>query len=127
MRILILETDNILAANLCKLLRIAGHETDWQVDPQESILSIDNQPVDLVITDLVLAGRSGIEFLYEFRSYPDWVDVPVIIYSSVPAAEVGQSARGFEHIDIRSYLYKPATSPAELVGYINANLVPSRV
>jgi len=121
---MILETDKLLARNIGRCLETAGYQTDWQVDPQEAIISVDVQPVDLVIMDVLLAGRSGIEFLYEFRSYPDWASVPVIIYSSVPAREVGDSVVGFEQINIRSYLYKPSTPVAQLIKIVDSVLQP---
>lgn len=124
MRILILETDKILAQNIGNCLEVAGYHVDWQVDPQEAIISVDVQPVDLVVMDVVLAGRSGIEFLYEFRSYPDWANIPVIIYSSIPAREVGDSVVGFEQINIKSYLYKPATPVSRLISLIDSVLQP---
>jgi DNA-binding response OmpR family regulator len=122
MRILVLETDKLLARNICNHLELFDYRTDWQVDPQEAIISVDVEPVDLVVMDVILAARSGIEFLYEFRSYPDWASVPVIIYSSVPAREVGESVAGFEQLNIKSYLYKPTTPIAQLVKSVNSVL-----
>jgi DNA-binding response OmpR family regulator len=124
MRILILETDKLLAENIGNCLATAGYQIDWQVDPQEAIISVDVQSVDLVIMDVILASRSGIEFLYEFRSYPDWVNVPIIIYSSVPAREVGDSVVGFEQINIKHYLYKPSTPVAQLIRSVDTILRP---
>lgn len=119
MRVLLLETDTLIAKSIIRQLEIDGHSTDWQVDPQEAIISADVEPIDLVIMDVLLAGRSGIEFLYEFRSYPDWAKIPVVIYSSVPAREVGDSVAGFEQINIKSYLYKPSSSVSQLVKTVN--------
>jgi DNA-binding response OmpR family regulator len=68
--ILFLESDRILASNLTKVFKRVGHQVSWHVDPQAAVLAADKNQPDLVIMDLLLAGRSGIEFLYEFRSYP---------------------------------------------------------
>jgi DNA-binding response OmpR family regulator len=126
MRVLILETDKFIAKNICLQLEASGHCADWQVDPQEAIISADVEPVDLVIMDVTLAGRSGIEFLYEFRSYPDWANVPVIIFSNVPPREVGDSLAGFGQINVRHYFYKPTTPIRELVMAVDA-LAPLKV
>lgn len=125
MKALVLETDKMFAHNICRHLEVHGYKTDWQVDPQEAIISVDVEPVDIIIMDVVLAGRSGIEFLYEFRSYPDWANIPVIIYSSVPAREVGDSAAGFEQVNIKAYLYKPTTPISSLVAHVNNILQPT--
>lgn len=125
--ILLLETDKVVAANISGLLEANGHKVDWQVDPQEAIISIDIQPVDLIITELILAGRSGVEFLYELRSYPDWQDLPVIIYTNVPAREVGLSAQGFEQLKIKAYHHKPSAHVDDLLRTVEACLSPTAV
>lgn len=124
-RILLLETDKFMAANITGLLEANGHIIDWQVDPQEAIISVDVQPVDLIISELILAGRSGVEFLYELRSYPDWQDLPVIIFTNVPAREVGASAQGFGELKIDAYHYKCSTPLTKLLKSVEACLSPA--
>ncbi|HVO86886.1 MAG TPA: response regulator [Candidatus Binatia bacterium] len=125
--ILLLETDRLLAQNLTKVLEDNGFSVSWQVDPQEAISDIDSSAADLIIMDLVLAGRSGIEFLYEFRSYPDWQKTPILIYSSIPPAELGACANSLDQLKIVAYHYKPATSLVELAQSAQAclRLVPA--
>jgi DNA-binding response OmpR family regulator len=86
--ILLIESDKILASNLTQFFKRAGHYVAWHVDPQEAILTADKSQPDVVVLELLLAGRSGIEFLYEFRSYPEWQALPVIIYSNLSEEEV---------------------------------------
>jgi len=126
MKVLVLETDKVLAKNICNHLEIYGHKPDWQVDPQEAIISVDVEPVDLIIMDITLAGRSGIEFLYEFRSYPDWSNIPVIIFSNIPHREIEDCIAGFSQINIRNYFYKPTTPIKELIEAANA-LAPAKI
>jgi DNA-binding response OmpR family regulator len=124
-RILLLETDRFMATNIAGVLEANGHVIDWQVDPQEAIISVDVQPVDLIISELILAGRSGVEFLYELRSYPDWQDMPVIIYTNVPPREVGVSAQGFSELKIDAYHHKCSTPLAELLRSVESCLSPA--
>jgi DNA-binding response OmpR family regulator len=105
-RVLLLETDGLLAKAIADYLQADGHQVDWQVDPQEAIISIDVEPVDLVVLELILAGRSGVEFLYELRSYPDWIDLPVVIYTGIPQREVGASLGGFDQLNVKAYHQK---------------------
>jgi len=120
--ILLLETDKLIAKSIVRQLEILGCSVDWQVDPQEAIISVDLRPVELVIMDVTLAGRSGVEFLYEFRSYPDWVNIPVFIYSSVPPRELGSAAAGFNQMGVKGYFYKPTLSPRQLADKIELAL-----
>jgi len=115
MRILLIETDRFLARNIQRALKRAGHDSDWLIDLQTAINAADTSKPDAVILDLLLAGRSGIEFLYEFRSYPEWNEVPVIVYSNIPDSELRQGSEAFAQLGISHFLYKPATKLDELV------------
>jgi DNA-binding response OmpR family regulator len=112
--ILLVESDRILAGILTKSFKGAGHQTSWHVDPQEAVLAADENKPDVVILDLLLAGRSGTEFLYEFRSYTEWQDLPVIIYSNLSQEEVGTGSSGFSELKITAFHYKPTTTLVDL-------------
>ncbi|HEX7368327.1 MAG TPA: hypothetical protein VF261_01570, partial [Candidatus Saccharimonadales bacterium] len=71
---------------------------------------------DLVILEMQLVSHSGVEFLYEFRSYPEWQRVPVLVHSVVPPGEFQGSRQLLcEHLGVERYLYKPRTSLAKLL------------
>lgn len=108
--ILLIESDKLLAANIGSYLKRKGHSVDWQVNPQEALARADSKKPDLVILDLFLAQNSGVEFLYEFRSYPDWFDTPVIILSSLAAEDIKTSVPSLEHLNVAAFHYKPVTS-----------------
>ena len=103
-----------MGANARKIFKRAGHDVNWQVDPQAAIDSADASPPDVIVLDLLLAGRSGVEFLYEFRSYPEWSRLPVIIYSDISPEEFKGANVGFTQLNIAAYHYKPTTSITEL-------------
>ena len=124
-RILFIEPDRLLGINAKKILKRAGHIVDWHVDPQAAMDSADAWHPDIIILDLFLAGRSGVEFLYELRSYPEWAKLPVIIYSNVPAEEFTVAGVGSSQLDIAAYYYKPATPITELAKSIDQILQPT--
>lgn len=113
-RILLIESDSILAQATTRALVSAGYEVDWHADPQAATDSADKKSPDLIIIDLMLGDHSGIEFLYEFRSYPEWQKLPVIVYSSIEPEEFDLGSNGFRELGIRAYHYKPTTSLAQL-------------
>ena len=117
-RILFIEPDRLLGANAKKVFKRAGHDVNWYVDPQAAINSADTARPDVIILDLLLAGRSGVEFLYEFRSYPEWSRLPVIIYSDISPEEFKGANVGFTQLNIAAYHYKPTTSITELCNSI---------
>lgn len=126
-RILFIEPDRILGVNAKKILKRAGHSVDWHVDPQAAMDSADVAHPDIIILDLLLAGRSGVEFLYEFRSYPEWAELPVIIYSNVPPEDFNVAGIGFKQLGIAAYYYKPAASINELARCVDRLVQPAKV
>lgn len=112
--ILLLESDRLLAKNLAKALQAAGHETIHVVNPLAAVRTAEKKLPNLIIMDLQLAGRSGVEFLFEFKSYPEWAGVPVIILSNLPPAEAKTCLESLAKLDIKNYFYKPTTSLAQL-------------
>lgn len=123
-RILFIESDRLLGSNAKLILKRAGHDVDWHVDPQAAMDSADISHPDIIIMDLLLAGRSGVEFLYELRSYPEWANLPVIIYSNVPAEEFAVAGTGATGLNIAAYYYKPATPIKELAKSVKRILQP---
>jgi DNA-binding response OmpR family regulator len=123
-RILLLEADRLLADNVKRYLVNSGHEVQWYAEPQAAIHAADTQTPDLVILDLLLASHSGAEFLYEFRSYPDWQNTPVIIFSSLSSEEIQETAPALSQLNITAYYHKPHTSLAELAQAVGKALQP---
>ncbi len=126
-RILLIESDHILSDGITKILTKNGHSVDWHVDPQAATDSADKKTPQLIIIDLMLGGRSGVEFLYELRSYPEWQKLPVIIYSSVEPEEFGKGNFGFTQLGIVAHHYKPTTSLSQLAGSVKNVLKSVRV
>lgn len=121
--ILLIETDHLLAKNLVKFLSGYGHNVAWQVDPQEAIEQADHTKPDVIVLDIIFANRrSGVEFLYELRSYPDWQNLPVIIFSCVAAQNLTGCMESLQQLKIFAYHYKPTTSLAQLAKTIDQSL-----
>lgn len=115
-RILLVEPDRLLAQIYQDALRAAGHKVVVAATAQTAIQAADKHRVDVVILELQLVEHSGIEFLYEFRSYPDWQHVPVLLHTQVPPMEFNSSQRLLtEELGVSKYLYKPRTSLRELL------------
>ncbi len=123
-RILFIEPDRLLGANAKKILKRSGHTVDWHVDPQAAMDSADAAHPDIIVLELLLAGRSGVEFLYEFRSYPEWAELPAIIYSNISAEEFNGASAGFKQLGVSAYYYKPVTPISELSKSIDQILRP---
>ena len=124
--IILLEPDRVLAETYHAACRQAGHTLVPCASAQAAVLAADQQLPDAVIVELQLIEHSGIEFLYEFRSYAEWQSIPIIIHSQVPPAEFASNWQLFKNqLNIAHYLYKPQTNLKELLATINQVLQPA--
>lgn len=111
MKILLIEPDKVLADAYRQALHLDGHKVVMCSGAQAAIFAADELQPDAVVLELQLTGHSGIEFLYEFRSYDDWATVPVIALTNVPAGEFSESWDLLkDQLGVVAYHYKPMTS-----------------
>ncbi len=114
MHILLIEPNRLLAEQYCRFFESRGHSIEWREDAQSGVTAADDARPDIVITELMLAGHSGVEFLYEFRSYADWLNVPALLLSSVRQETAGIGNETLKELGVTTYLYKPDTSLRKL-------------
>lgn len=125
--ILLIEPDRVLAAIYYQALTNEGYQVSVAPGAQSAIMASDRSQPDLIILELQLVDHSGIEFLYEFKSYSEWQDAKVIIHSHIPPAEFSSSAAILrEQLGMIEYLYKPHTSLEQLVGSVSSALEPAK-
>lgn len=121
MKVILLEPDKVLADTYRQLLLQAGHKVVMCASAQAAIFAADDFKPDVVVMELQLTGHSGIEFLYEFRSYDDWSEIPVVALTNVPAGEFGGSWELLrDQLGVRAYHYKPLTSLRALLRSVNS-------
>lgn len=115
MRILLIEPDVHLARTYRSLLKTQGYAVDWAAHAQDAVELADAHAPDLVLLELQLAGHNGIEFLYEFRSYAEWTNVPVVLLTVVGPHALGMTDVTMRQFGIARCLYKPATTLKQLL------------
>jgi DNA-binding response OmpR family regulator len=122
-QILLIEPDRVLAETYRQALLGAGHRVVCCASAQAGIISADQHRPDIIVLELQLVEHSGIEFLYELRSYPDWQDIPAIIHSHVPPSEFTTSRQLLRgQLGVKTYLYKPNASLRDLTAAVHEYL-----
>lgn len=122
--VILVEPDIPLGKVYAGGLRSRSHEVVVCTTAQAAVCEADRLRPDVVVLELQLTGHSGIEFLYEFRSYADWQEIPVIILSHVPPAEFAQSGDVLrKRLGVRGYYYKPQTNLRALQRAVDAVLL----
>jgi two-component system, OmpR family, response regulator len=114
MRALLVEDDRMIADAVAQALQDAAYSVDWVDDGRLADSALERHHFEVVLLDLGLPGRDGLDVLRRLRARGD--DVPVIIISARDAL-----ATRIEGLDIGAddYLVKPF-QPAELLARIRA-------
>ncbi|HUB93082.1 MAG TPA: response regulator [Verrucomicrobiae bacterium] len=107
---MLIEPDKLQAWACVRALERAGHTVTHATGAQSAVQLADEHPLDLVILELQLPGHNGVEFLYEFRSYPEWLRIPIVLYTFTPPHELTYAATLQEELGVRQIIYKPSTS-----------------
>lgn len=84
-KILIIEDDLLISSLVQFRLKKDGYETLILKDGNEGIKAIDEENPDLIITDVMMPFRSGIEIIHHARK--EKPDVPIIVLSSLGEEE----------------------------------------
>lgn len=102
MRFLLVEDDIDLAEGLAASLRQSGYEVDWVVSGTEAERVLQSRAYDLILLDLNLPGKGGLEVLGTLREGKN--PVPVLILSA--RDQTGDRVRGLD-LGADDYLTKP--------------------
>ena len=103
-RILVVEDDADLRKYLTRLLIGDGWTVEAVADAETgmaAVAQVDAPPFDLVLTDLMLPGRNGLELVAHLRSSPRTERLPVLILTArggVDAAAEGLAAGADDYI-----------------------------
>jgi CheY-like chemotaxis protein len=123
-RILIIEDDDLLRKVLAKTLELAGHTVLEASNGQEGLDLFRGTSADLVITDLVMPVKEGVETIMQLhREFPD---LPILAMSGgVPNS--GLYLNIANKIGAQRVLAKPFTPQElmEVVGQVLGNSQPS--
>jgi two-component system response regulator BaeR len=114
-KVLIVEDEERLAGILADYLRQAGFEPHWLADGRTVIPWVRQEQPVLLLLDLMLPGRDGMEICKEIRSFSD---MPIIMVTA--RVEEIDRLLGLE-LGADDYICKPF-SPREVVARIKAVL-----
>jgi DNA-binding NtrC family response regulator len=86
-RILIVEDEDTLCESLQRVFRREGYEADIADSAETAFRLLDNNTYDLIITDIILPGISGIELIDRYKTErPDQKVIIMTAYASLQTA-----------------------------------------
>ncbi len=113
--ILLVEDEEKLAELLSEYLEASGFATKIQYDGNDVVDEVKKSPPDLILLDLMLPGKNGIEICKEIRKFSE---VPIIMVTA--RVEEIDRLLGLE-LGADDYICKPY-SPREVVARVKAVL-----
>lgn len=103
-RILVVEDEAVLRLTFSQFLQDEGHEVFVAEDYNEALRHLDAYSFEVVVTDIILAGKTGVDLLRTVRQRG--LDARVIMITGEPNVETAAEAVRLGAFD---YLPKPVT------------------
>ena len=113
-KVLVCDNENVLRALVREALDGGRYEISEARDGHESIERARDLEPDVIVLDMMMPGRSGIEVLEELRSDPSLGETPVVVLTARAQAADREAA---SRAGADYFLAKPF-SPARLVSVV---------
>src|SRR5215469_13965222 len=113
--LLLVDDDANTLASLSRAFRLAGHEATVCDNANRAVELLRSEKFDLIFSDVVMPGKSGLEFLEEIKNAG--VKAPVILISGQANIEMAVKATRLGALD---FLEKPLSTDKLLVTVENA-------
>jgi DNA-binding response OmpR family regulator len=97
--ILLVEDDTLLGRTLSSYLEKAGYEVFWSRKSEEVFEALAARDFDLILLDIMLPGKSGIDILREIKAMSDKRTIPVVMLTNLSETETMNSAMDLGAID----------------------------
>src|SRR5215471_3348985 len=114
-QLLLVDDDANTLASLSRAFRLAGHEATVCDNADRAIELLRNEKFDVIFSDVVMPGKSGLELLEEIKNAG--VKAPVILISGQANIEMAVRATKLGALD---FLEKPLSTDKLLVTVENA-------
>ena len=93
--VLTIDSDPVSLAAIRTALDCQGYKVHTAQDPDSAMEISRNIPLDLIITELNVSGKCGIELLMDIREFPGCEDVPVMFASAGQAPDIIRRTHNF--------------------------------
>lgn len=118
-KILIVEDDEAIRDGIVQHLQIDNFFVVQANNGLEAIKSLEHFSPDIILSDINMPIKDGIEFYKEIRQNPKWVTIPFLFLTSDNSP---QSIRLGRELGVEDYLTKPINHQ-DLVNVINGRLL----
>lgn len=106
-RVLIVEDEQVLRMTFQQFLEEEGYAVDVAEGYDEAVALLEDDVYDVVVTDIILGGKTGIDLLRTIQEYE--TNCQVVMITGDPSVDTASEAVRLGAFD---YLPKPVTGPA---------------
>ena len=101
-KILIVDDEESIRFTFEIFLAEAGYDVTTARSYKEGLAVLDQEKFDLILTDIILGGKTGLDLVREIRRRS--MSCPVVIFTGFPS---GESASDAARMGVVDYLVKP--------------------
>jgi len=123
MKILIVEDEDVLSLVLEEKFKNEGYDVMIAKDGEEAQPKIEKFKPDVILLDLILPKKGGMEVLESIKSDSELKLIPVIVLSNLEGDEIIKSALSLGAVD---YFVKTQHPIAEIVEKVEALFTESK-
>ncbi len=102
-KILVIDDEPVVRELTVEILRRSGYKPHGVPSAKHALELLEQEPFDLVVSDVVMPEMTGVEFLYELRRHRP--DLPVVLMTG-GSKEPERTTRAVE-LGATQLLYKP--------------------
>ena len=117
-RVLVVDDDADALKTYTDILESEGYEVSAAASGEQALERIDRTRPDLILLDIMMPDKTGIEVARELTQRRDTRDIPIVMITAVSAFPVGAGLAGID--GIRPFLYKPCPTSQLLAGIRDA-------
>ena len=118
-KVFIVEDDSFLAEVLLQKFSENGDEVLYAPDGSGVVEKAQAEQPSVVVLDILLPARNGLDILEELKQKEDTKNIPVVVVSNVNQSEDIARAR---ELGASKYLVKAGQNPDDIVGVVHAIL-----
>ena len=98
-RILLVDDESDIVRTLQFRLQAAGFDVITASNGAEALQKLDDQPIDLILSDFMMPEMNGIELTRTIKANPRWSDTKVLLFSCNGDPEFRKRAKELGAID----------------------------
>jgi two-component system response regulator FlrC len=117
-RILVVDDDEGVRSFVAEALERGNHQVTAAGSSDEAVTQLQAQPFDLLITDLQMPGRSGLELLAEARAI--WPRMGALVLTAHSSLDIALTAL---QLGAHGFVPKPVHSPEALRQLVGKALI----